>query len=66
MYTMPNSKAIAYPGLNAGASAHHGVIHGVPVKLLDRAAALREVPDGGAWRPLQGPTTCYEVLLRGG
>ena len=22
---MPNRKAIAYPGLNAGASAHHGV-----------------------------------------
>ncbi len=25
MYTMPNRKAIAYPGLNAGAGAHHGV-----------------------------------------
>ncbi len=25
MYTMPNRKAIAYPGLNAGACAHHGV-----------------------------------------
>src|SRR2546429_6423883 len=26
MYTMPNRKAIAYPGLNAGACTHHGVI----------------------------------------
>src|SRR5438046_9772200 len=25
MYNMPNRKAIAYPGLNAGACAHHGV-----------------------------------------
>src|SRR5437773_2907703 len=27
MHTMPNRKAIAYPGLNAGACAHHGVSH---------------------------------------
>ena len=35
MHTMPNRKAIAYPGLNAGACAHHGVTRPVtPCKIL--------------------------------
>ncbi len=34
LYTKPNRKAIAYPGLNAGACAHHGVSVAAPAAPL--------------------------------